>query len=109
MTFTEYEIKILNEVFDQISESAPAQLDTTAIISKYRLSPRTFVRAYKKLFGKTPSQHHHEVAMLYAKERIKEGVQIKTVARELGYHDIANFSRKFKKVIGYPPSKVTLY
>lgn len=106
MTFTAYEIRILNEVFEQISASVPAPLDTNEIISKYRLSARTFVRAYKKLFGKTPAQHHHEVTMLYAKELIKEGMQIKSVARELGYNDIANFSRKFKKVIGYPPSKV---
>ena len=106
MTLTEYEIKIFNEVFEQITHSAPAQLDIFAITTKYRFSARTFLRGYKKLFGKTPTQHHHEVMMHYAKQKIKDGAKIKIVALELGYDDIANFSRKFKTVIGYPPSKV---
>jgi len=107
MIFSEYEVKALNEVFDRISNSAPQRLDLDVLIGKYGvISARTFTRAYKELFGKSPLQHQQETMMLYAKQRMREGEQVKVIAFELGYNDVANFSKRFKKVIGYAPSRI---
>lgn len=62
----------------------------------------------RKLFGQklntTPFYYITKVRMTHARNLIQEKMPIKEVAGLVGYSDIYQFSRAYKKHFGYPPS-----
>lgn len=62
----------------------------------------------RKLFGEklniTPFYYITKVRMTHARNLIQEKIPIKEVAGLVGYSDIYQFSRAYKKHFGYPPS-----
>lgn len=96
---------IINEIFRRISTNNEESIDIASIIAQYSIAPATAIRAYKETFAKTPAKHHKQMLMDYAKLRIQQGIQIKSVAVELGYKSTASFSRAFKRVFKHAPSE----
>jgi len=106
MPLTNYEKHLIKEVHYQITTHMPTPINLSLLIAETNISPTTFIKGYKSLFSKTPSQHRIEVMMQYSEKRLLEGAQVKQVAIELGYSTAQNFSRIFKKIKGHPPSKL---
>lgn len=94
----------VKEIHDIIIHSVPRPISIAKLILQYEIRYTSFIEAYKDEYGKTPDQHRIQTVMEYAQQKIKEGVQIKVVANELGYENTSNFSRTFKNYFGYPPS-----
>ena len=76
-------------------------------LTKHTGKSRSFVSHYfKKEFDASPLKYHTGLKLKLASERIKNGEIIRNVALDLGFYDEYHFSRVFKKVYGYPPSKL---
>lgn len=69
------------------------------------MSLSSFKRFFKKQFNLSPGQWLHEQRMARAKHMLKDlHKSISDVAFELGYSDVASFSKAFKADVGYSPS-----
>ncbi len=65
----------------------------------------TFKREFKKQFRDTPSNYLMEKRLEKAKELLlKTGLSIGEICHQVGFKDIAHFSRSFKKKYKAPPS-----
>lgn len=62
----------------------------------------------RKLFIKyrniTPSRYLLKLKMKKAKTYLTEGYSVSETAQNVGYKDVYQFSRAYKKIYGYPPS-----
>jgi AraC-like DNA-binding protein len=71
------------------------------------LSAWHFRRTFRKLTGKSPTEHLAELRMRAARFHLSErGEPVKSVARKLGYDDPLYFSRCYRKFWGHPPSQM---
>ena len=75
------------------------------IAKKVVMDKFCLLKTYKKVTGVTPIQFLINYRIEYACFLLKQGYRINEVAYECGFNDISNFSVRFKKVIGVPPSK----
>jgi AraC-like DNA-binding protein len=101
MNITQYQIEILNEIYKVVDNHENRQILVGDFVSYYNISESTLTKFYKHLFNKTISQHKLESVMNQAKTMIQNGIQIKTVALELGYSSTSSFCRRFKKTTQY--------
>jgi len=68
------------------------------------MTPTHLRRLFKRLIGVPPHEYLLRQRMRYAAERIVNGdLSITNIARELGYEDLAQFSKLFKSKIGLSP------
>jgi AraC-like DNA-binding protein len=63
-----------------------------------------FVERFTRVVGETPARYVARVRMHQARQWLKDGMRVSSVAEKLGYDAEASFSRAFKRVIGAPPS-----
>ncbi len=63
---------------------------------------------FKKHFGMTPFQYITHIRMKQAKILLAEGYPVGVVSSMVGYSDVYQFSRAFKRFYKYSPSKITL-
>ena len=86
---------------DNLNE--PFSLDDLA--ERACMSKFHFLRMFKKTTGMTPQAYHQHLRFQHSVELLKKpGVKIQEVAWELGFQDVAAFSKFFKKKCGYTPS-----
>lgn len=76
------------------------QISQQAGISKYH-----FIRLFKNTFGLSPYQYLKRFRLESAKMALLSGKNLKEIALELGYADLAAFSKAFKQNFGYSPTK----
>jgi AraC family transcriptional regulator len=76
------------------------QISQQAGISKYH-----FIRLFKNTFGLSPYQYLKRFRLEAAKKALLSGKTLKEIALELGYADLAAFSKAFKQNFGYSPTK----
>lgn len=70
------------------------------------MSLSTFKRCFKKQFGKSPGKWLKEQRIAKAKRMLKnQAAPISDVAFELGYSDVAAFSKAFKTDTGFTPTE----
>lgn len=80
------------------------QKQTLFYAEQLSLSTKRLNELSKKYFGKTVAQLIHEKIMVEAKrELIYTNRTIKAIALELGFEDVAYFTRYFKRATGLTP------
>ncbi|GHV88760.1 hypothetical protein AGMMS50267_11200 [Spirochaetia bacterium] len=61
---------------------------------------------FKKETGATLHQYQIKVRIKNAENMLRSGkYKVNKVAEHCGYSDVLHFSRQFKSVMGFPPSK----
>ncbi len=79
-------------------------LDVLAKVSG--ISKFHFARVFKNCFSKTPLEMQEQLRMEKAKTLIhKDHISLTSIADQLGYTDLALFSKRFKKYYKIPPSR----
>jgi AraC-like DNA-binding protein len=82
----------------------PVKISTLSALSGF--SPSSFFAFFKCATGDTPLNWFIKIRMRRAGELLRESnLQIKEIARQLGYGDPFYFSRLFKSVHGMAPKK----
>ena len=63
-----------------------------------------FAERFLRVVGETPARYVARVRMHQARQWLRDGERVATIAERLGYDAEASFSRAFKRIIGTPPS-----
>lgn len=83
-----------------------ANKSLTAIAQKYHMNASYLSNRFKEYFGISPIFLHRELLSERAKELlITSSLSIGEIAEELGFSDIAVFTRFFTEKTGVSPSK----
>jgi len=96
----------LDEVRSHIDHYFGNPLSLQSVARLFLVSREHLSRAFKKRFDVTVNDYITERRMERAQELLHDGdLEIKQVARMVGYGDLAYFYRVFKKRFGYPPGQ----
>jgi AraC family transcriptional regulator len=81
---------------------SPLELDVLA--EKAHLSKFHFCRIFKRHIGMNPMKFVAALRIEHAKELLKKNsLTVSSIANEVGFKDLSNFIRQFKKVTGVTP------
>ena len=95
---------IQNIVF-YIKNNLWSPLELEGLAEKAHLSKYHFCRIFKRHIGLNPMKFVATLRIERAKELLKkESLTVSSVANEVGFKDLSNFIRQFKKVTGMTPS-----
>ncbi|MBR3836740.1 MAG: helix-turn-helix domain-containing protein [Clostridia bacterium] len=86
------------------SECGRADLQIHEVAAFCNVSAVYLRKVMKELYEKTPFQLLTEMRMKKACEMLQEQRPVKEIALSVGYSDIYQFSRAFKRYFGYPPT-----
>lgn len=84
-----------------------SKVSIARIAHRYGLSHDYFTRLFSREVGISPKHYHLRARMRYAQFLLEHSnLNVAGVAREISYSDPYVFSRQFKTIHGYPPSRV---
>lgn len=98
--------KIVKDTYELINDSLELNFTLDMLAQNASLSKYHFLRLFKKEFGITPHHFIINQRINKAKELIKSGMKIAQASIEVGFNDQSHFTRNFKKLYGYTPSKL---
>ncbi len=99
--------KLKNEILEYIRQNYNKyELSLESLAIKFQLSVSYVSRFIKGQTGVTFSQYLQDLRMEDVKRQLKEtDKSIKDIVVQVGYLDVANFTRKFKKLVGVTPGQ----
>ncbi len=96
---------VLNWLHDHLTES----LRVEEVARRANMSVPTFHRAFKARTGMSPLQYVKTARLHKAFSHIHyDGMRVNEAALLVGYASATQFSREFKRLYGYPPTKLSL-
>ena len=93
----------LIQIKDYLRESLSEKISLDELSKLVNLSKSHLVRAFKKTEGVTPFAYRTILKIEYAKQQLKEGLDLCEIAQNAGFHDQSHFTNAFKKYLGYTP------
>jgi AraC family transcriptional regulator len=100
-------IKRLTNATDYIYSNYHREISLDVLAQATCLSKFHFLRLFKLAFAKTPLQFINEVKIVHAKELLQNPtLEVRDVARSLGFSNSSSFSRLFYNQVGAYPSQV---
>jgi len=95
----------IRKVQDYLENNYPKTVTIDKMAEIACMSPRTFMRNFKKHTGNTPNKYLQKVRVENAKKMLEHsGLSIEQICMEVGYIDFAAFRKIFKKYAGLTPS-----
>ncbi|BET95855.1 AraC family transcriptional regulator [Xenorhabdus taiwanensis] len=93
------------KAYEYICENFRSNISVKDIAVHSQLSEYHIIHAFRKAYGITP--HAMQIAMRIneAKVLLKQGMNIASVATELGFYDQSHFHRNFKKLVAATPAE----
>lgn len=88
-----------------IEENLSKDISLKKMAREVGLSPYYFCREFKKCTGKSPKKFIIYQRIEKAKELLKKGFKITDIAINVGFNDLPNFNKQFKKIIGMTPTE----
>lgn len=77
-----------------------------ALASSVSMSPRNFVRRFKRATGTMPGKYLQILRISIAREMLEDGARsVQSVASNVGYEDVAFFRVLFKRLTGMTPAE----
>lgn len=96
----------IRQVETYIEKNFTRDLTIQRLASNANMSPRNFIRRFKKATGKMPGKYLQLLRVSVAKEMLEDGARsIQTISSEVGYEDIAFFRTLFKRLTGMNPAQ----
>lgn len=98
--------KILYETNESKSNSLSQEIKIENIINKIGLSPGYGYKVFKKVYGRSPREYLSKLKLREAESMLsKPQLSIQEISERLGYKNLADFSRQFKRWKGISPNK----
>ncbi|MGO3859065.1 MAG: AraC family ligand binding domain-containing protein [Neisseriaceae bacterium] len=94
---------LLWRVRDYLHADPGRDFSLTELAELAQLSPWHFLRQFQRLFGLTPHAYLLQVRIRLAKQRLRQGQSIASVAQQCGFTDQSHLNRHFKKTVGVTP------
>lgn len=95
----------MQQVCNYINTRLGAEIDRTQLARKANLSEGAFSRFFKLRTGKTLPRYINELRVGRARRLLTEADgKITDVALDCGFTNLANFNRRFREIVGVPPS-----
>jgi len=90
----------------QLRQRPGADWRVESLAQEMGLSPGHFRTRFRAAFGQTPAALLKRLRLEEAKRLLRETDRpIKAIARQLGYRDLSNFYRAFRRAEGLPPAR----
>lgn len=93
----------VKQVKDYIKSSYMFPLKVDDIAASLNINRRYLSRIFREETGVPIKTYITNTKMNRAEQLLRQGFSVGTVAEMVGYEDVFNFSKMFKKVKGYPP------
>lgn len=98
--------RILTPVIEYIAENYSEKITNDTLASLTGFSTVYFRKLFKEIYGCSPIEYVKQLKIKKAKEMLRSDYSgITEIANSLGYQNIYDFSRDFKKHTGVAPSK----
>ena len=79
--------------------------DVSSLACGFNTSPRTLTREFKAVFAVSPIAFQLSLRISVAKQMLQStNMQVQEIATEVGYRDLYQFSRAFRKQVGISPT-----
>jgi len=96
----------LRNVLSYINENFKRNLTTNELAAICHMHPTHFIRAFKTKMAQTPHQYVMDIRMGYARQLLDESeMSILEISEEVGFYDLAHFSKVFKRYFSMSPSE----
>lgn len=95
---------ILQKIHAQLQDSLPVD----ALAREHFLSKRRLTELFKKITGQSPAQYILHCRIQKAKDLLSKGLSVDEVCGRVGFGNLSNFSRTFKKRVGFSPKQYAL-
>ncbi|WP_422824216.1 helix-turn-helix domain-containing protein [Xenorhabdus thailandensis] len=95
----------VSKAYKYIYENFRSNISVKDIAVHSQLSEYHIIHSFRKAYGITP--HAMQIAMRIneAKVLLKQGMDIASIATELGFYDQSHFHRNFKKLVASTPAE----
>ncbi|MDQ1914767.1 AraC family transcriptional regulator [Paenibacillus sp. GD4] len=101
-----FEIDRFNKALHYMEKRLDQNITREELANLYHMNPVYFSRAFKKIYGITPSRMLHKLRLLHAKRMLEDPeLSIEYIAQKNGYYDAAHFNRTFQKAFKMSPNK----
>ncbi len=88
-----------------IDEHYKTGLDMSSVASECCMSEYHYYRVFKKVMGVSPYQYLIKKRLDFAHEQLRDrSISVSRIAEDVGFSDLASFSKAFKKQFGLAPS-----
>lgn len=103
----EKDFKVISPLITYIEKYYYENITLDQAAKMVNMSYYHFSRYFKKVTGRNFKEYIDFVRISEADKRLVSGdMQISQVAYEVGYNNLSSFNRVYKRIRGYPPSKI---
>ncbi|MDF2649736.1 MAG: hypothetical protein K0Q73_5541 [Paenibacillus sp.] len=96
--------EMMQHLATEIEGSLGDPWPNSAMACRFNVSEDHFIRLFKDIIGMSPHKYLQFLRHREAKRMLRESdMKIELIGRQLGYDDLHNFSKVFKKWQGIPP------
>ncbi len=89
-----------------IEQEGTRELTVADIATRVAMSPRNFIRRFKRATGNKPIEYLQRVRVEQAKRALEAGNEpVSEIAARVGYQDAGSFRRIFRRVTGVTPAE----
>ena len=96
----------ISSVESYIRKNLHQPMKITELAEVACMSPKHFQRAFKKSFGTSPGKYIEMRKVKKSLELLREPLQVKDIAAEMGFWNYETYSRVFKKYCRISPSEL---
>ena len=97
-------IKRISKAIDYIHDNMEQSVSVEKLASVVHMSRTAFYTNFKEVMQLSPLQYAKLIKLLEAQKLIRAGRRVTETSHMVGYNNLAQFSREYKRQFGYSPS-----
>jgi signal transduction histidine kinase/ligand-binding sensor domain-containing protein/DNA-binding response OmpR family regulator len=97
--------KFLKDLIQYVQQNYSQEFSIEHLAEEMCVSRTVFYNKVKGLTGMSPVEFVRQIRLKIAVQLLEKGYNVSEVSFQVGFNDVKYFSRQFKNLFGYPPSK----